>query len=346
MKRWILILILLLYAPFPVYAQEVTAPEPPNEALELMPQEEASFGEDVWTILRSAVENLQPELAKCGGICLSVIGAVVITSLFSSFPGKGKNAVELVATLSVATLILGEAGVLIQAAVEVVCELSDYGKLLLPAIATATAAQGSVTGAAAIYTGTAIFDAVLCSLISRVMIPIVYIVIALSVGKAALGEPVLARLQKLAKWLVTWCLKILLYVFTGYIAITGAISGTTDQTALKATKLAISGMVPVVGGILSDASEAVLVSAGVVKNSVGVYGMLAILAIVVSPFLKIGIQYLLLKCTAAICELFGSKQVSGLIEDISGAMGLLLAMTGTECLLLMISVVCFMKGAG
>ena len=122
--------------------------------------------------------------------------------------------------------------------------------------------------------------------------------------------------------------------------------GTTDAAALKATKVTISSVVPVVGGILSDASEAVLVSAGLMKNAAGIYGILAVLAVFLSPFLKIGVHYLILKLTAAVCGIFGEKGLTELIGDFSTAMGLLLAMTGSECLLLLISTVCFLKGVG
>ena len=136
----------------------------------------------------------------------------------------------------------------------------------------------------------------------------------------------------------------MLYVFSAYMGITGVVSGSVDAASIKATKLAISGAVPVVGGILSDASEALLVGAGVIKSAVGVYGLLAILATWIGPFLQIGCQYLLLKATAALCGVIGAKETTGLITDFSGAMGMLLAMTGTTCLLLLISTVCFMKG--
>ena len=103
-------------------------------------------------------------------------------------------------------------------------------------------------------------------------------------------------------------------------------------------------MVPVVGNIISDASEAVLVSAGLLKNAAGVYGLLAIISIWIGPFLQIGIQYILLKVTSGLCEMFAVKQISGLIKDFAGAMGLVLAMTGSICLMFLISTICFMKG--
>jgi hypothetical protein len=72
--------------------------------------------------------------------------------------------------------------------------------------------------------------------------------------------------------------------------------------------------------------------------------MLAVMAIWITPFLQIGIQYLLLKATAALSETFGVKRCSDLIGRFAVAMGLLLAMTATVCFLLLISTICFMKG--
>jgi len=124
------------------------------------------------------------------------------------------------------------------------------------------------------------------------------------------------------------------------------ISGTTDAAALKAAKITISTVIPVVGGILSDASESVLVSMGIVKNAAGIYGILAVVAVCMSPFIKVGIQYLLLKASAAICGIFGNKRISALVDSFSAAMGLLLAMLASGSMMVLISTICFLKGSG
>lgn len=344
MKKWILIVLLILGLTVPVQASELTAPEAPETALELMPAESNSFGEDLWYVVTSAVKALEPQIAACCGVCLSVMAAVMLTSLVSGFPGKAKPVTELVTAIAVACLLFGSSRTLISAGADTVREVSEYGKLLLPVLTAAMAAQGGVTGSTALYAGTAVFDALLGALISGVLIPMIYIYLALAAANAALGEELLGKLRDFVKWLVSWCLKTILYVFTGYMGITGVISGTADQAAVKAAKLTISGAVPVVGGILSDASEAILVSAGVVKSAVGVYGLVALIAIAIGPFLRTGVQYLLLKLTEAVSGVFADKRTTALIGDFSTAMGLLLAMTGTVCLLQIISTVCFMKG--
>ena len=131
------------------------------------------------------------------------------------------------------------------------------------------------------------------------------------------------------------------------IGSTFVISNENEEDTLEffsVREFTISGVVPVVGGILSDASEAVLVGAGIMKNAAGIYGLLAILSITALPFLRIGIQYLMLKFTGAVCAMYCEKSHSQLIQNFSTAMGLLLAMTGAVSLIFLISTVCLMKG--
>ena len=344
MRRILILLFLLPLLILPARALDYTAPSAPDDALELMPDESVSFGEDLWFVISSAIKNLEPAVAEGMAVCGSVFAVALLLSILKTMPGKTAQILDLAGVLVISGILLGSARSLIALAADTVTELSEYGKLLLPVMTAALAAQGGITSSTALYTGTAVFDAVLSGGIKSLLVPMVWIFLILAVAAGATGETMLQKLRDSVKWLITWCLKMILYIFTGYISITGVISGTADAAAIKATKLTMSGMVPVVGGILSDASEAVLVGAGVMKNAAGVYGLLAILAMWITPFLRIGVQYLLLKLTAALCAMFDNKAVTGLIGTFSAAMGLLVAMTGTVCVLLLISLVCFMKG--
>lgn len=342
------LLILMVFIPcltLQVFAMDLEAPEVPQSGKELMPYESESFAEGLWSILSEAISKIQPELAAALRTTAGLIGVSILLSLVKVIPGTQERITELVGVASVALLLMGTSGSMIELASETVNELTDYGKLLFPVLTTAMAAQGCSASSAALYAGTLAFDAVLSGLISSVVIPAVYIFLCFSVLYAATGVELISKMRDLCKWFITWSLKIVLYVFTAYMAITGVVSGSTDAAALKATKIAISGMVPLVGGILSDTSEAVLVGAGVVKNAIGIYGLLSVFAVWISPFLTIGIQHLLLKCSYGLCGIFPTKHTGCLIKNFSEAMGMLLAMTGTVCLFLLISVVCFMKGS-
>ena len=103
--------------------------------------------------------------------------------------------------------------------------------------------------------------------------------------------------------------------------------------------MAISRAIPVVGGILADASETVLAGAGVLKGTVGVVGLLVVLTICLTPFLHLAMQYLVYKGTAALCATVAGSKLCGLIDAIGGAFGLVLGMTGASALILLISLV-------
>lgn len=340
------LLLLILLSAFPVSAAEFSAPLPSGDALDRMPVETTNFWEGLLEVLEGTVEALAPEFQEAAVCCCALIGAVILVSIVSDLPVGSGRVTQLCGTLAVASILLDQTRSLIALGAETVTELSDYGKLLLPVMTAALAAQGGVGTSAALYAGTACFDALLSSAVSSVLLPMIYVFLALCVAASATADESVGKLRDGVKWGISWFLKGILYIFTAYLGITGVVSGTADAAAVKAAKLTISGMVPVVGGILSDASESLVVGAGLMKNAAGVYGLLAVAAVFILPFLRIGVHYLLLKLTAAVCGVFGSKMMTGLIKNFSAAMGLLLAMTGAVCFILLISTVCFMKGMG
>lgn len=344
MRKLILLFLVVLLCTSNALAVEYKAPAAPESAENFLPKESSSFGEDLWYIVKSAISELYPDVTEAAGICMSLIAIILFTSLLQSFNGVAKSSIGVACTITIGILLIRPANSLIRLGMETVEQLCEYGKLLIPVMTAAMASEGGVTTSAALYTGTVFFNTALSTIISKLIIPLVYVYIALCVANNAIGTDVLKNLRDFIKWLMTWCLKITIYLFTGYIGITGVIGGTTDASAVKAAKLALSGFVPVVGSIISDASETILVSAGVIKNTVGVYGLLVIVALWIGPFLQIGVQYILLKITSAVCSVFGTKESVNMIQDFSGTMGILLAMTGTVCLLHLISTVCFMKG--
>jgi len=323
---------------------EFQAPPVPVEAEKYIPSEITSFGDGLWYVIKSVASDLSPSINEAVGICVCLIAIVLLISVFQSFHGLSKDFVQLSGTVAIALTLTSPSNALIHLGIATIEQISAYGKLLLPVMTAALAAQGGITSSGALYAGTAIFNAVLSSILVSLFIPTIYLYMVMSIANSAIGNEMLKNITKFLKWLMTWLLKIAIFIFTGYISITGVVSGAVDTSAVKAAKIAITGAVPVVGGIMSDASEAILVSAGIMKNSVGVLGLLTILSLWLGPFFKIALHYILLKISAAFCTTFGHKETCNLILDFAGVMGLLLAATGVMCLLFFISIVCFMRG--
>ena len=330
----------------PASASEIQAPEVPESAMDIMPENTDSFGNALVELLRKGILLIQPELDGALRTCSGILICALLYSILPILSEKLTEPMAMAWSVALGTVMLQRTGTMIGYAADALRQICDYGKLLCPVLTTALAAQGGLTTSAALYTGTIAFITLLSILVSRLLIPLVYLFLLFSVAGSAIGEGFFRNLADGVKHLLTWLLKTLLIVFTTYMSVTGVVSGTTDAAALKTAKVTLSSVVPVVGGILSDASESVLVSMGILKNAAGIYGILAVLALFMGPFVKVGVQYLLLKGSAALCSLFGDKRISSLIGDFSTAMGLLVAMVAAGCVLILISTVCYLKGIG
>ena len=346
-RRVLIFVILVILLSLPVRAMDFSPPPAPDSAREYLPEEADSFGEGLWNVLKAAIAALEPSLQEAAGCCVRLFGALLLTAVVGQFlKGGASQAMDLAGTAAVSALLLEPSGALLELGLQTVRDLQEYGKLLLPVLASGLAATGGVTASTGLYVGTAVFNTVLSWAIPKLMLPLLRLLLALSIAHGAVREPLLARLGELVRWCAEWSLKLGLYLFTGYMAITGVVSGAADALAGKAARIALSGAVPVVGGILSDAADAVLLSAATLGSGAGVWGILTVLAVFCAPALRIGAQYLLLKLTAAAGEGLGCGRCAGVIGDFAKVLGLLMALCWTQAVLLLITSVCFLRGMG
>lgn len=256
--------------------------------------------------------------------------------------GVGKSAIRavpLAGTLAVTAVAVADVNSLLGMGAESIAKMASFSNVLLPTVAVLTAATGAITGAAVREMAAALFSDLLVNLINSLLVPLLYGYIAASAAQAATGAEGLKRLADLLKWTVTTVLTVVTLAFVGYLTASGIVAGTADAATVKAAKFAISGAIPVVGGILSDAAETMLASAGVLKGTVGVFGMLTILGICLLPLLRLAVHYLAYKIAAALAAALGTGPVYGMVDRLGSAFGLVLGMMGACCLLQLIALV-------
>lgn len=343
MKRIIILITLMYCIVVPVSGLEIEAPQVPESGSNWMPENRYSFGDALWELFQKGISFFAPEVKRASRLGARILCIVLLTSFLQSFSGPIKAVSNLAANIGISLTLLDSTGTMITMGMETVQEISDYGKLLFPVMTAAMAAQGGITTSASLYAGTAMFNTILNNIIISVLIPGIKVYLAVSIVNSVTNEDILRRIADCIKSSNTWILKTLLTVFTTYLSISSVVSGTTDAVTLKAAKVAISSVVPVVGGILSDASEAVLISVGIARNAAGIYGILAVIAVFLEPFLRIFSNYIILKTTGAVCSIFSGKTTTALNDAFSTAMGFLLAVMGGTCIMLLISTICFMR---
>ncbi len=302
----------------------------------------ASLDEGLEALLDTGTRELGGAVrtaARSGALLLVILMFCALAESVGEL-GKGSvKAASLAGTLAVAAVAVADVNSLLGLGRGAMENMTSFANVLLPAVAVVTAATGAVTGAAARQLAAALFSGLLANLISGLLVPLLYGYIAASVAQAALGREELKRMADLLKWTVTTLLTITTIAFVSYLTASGVVAGTADAAAVKAAKFAISGAVPVVGGILSDAAETVLASAGVLRGTVGVFGMVTVLGLCLVPLLRLAVHYLAYKLVAALASALGSGPPCALVDRLSSAFGLVLGMMGASCLLLLITLV-------
>ena len=330
------------------------AAEVPEDLRDALPPQAEEFLEDgefstadgflhgMGTLWEEALDRVEGIFRQRLGGAVRVLLVVVLCGAAEGFwqgaGGKGVALLPMAGALTVTLLTAGDLESLMGLGRQTIEELSLFSHALLPTMAAATAAAGNLGTATVQQVTTVLLVDLLISLIQKLLLPLVYLYIGALTAACALPENRLGVLAGGLKKTITWLLTTVLIAFTLYLSIARVVTGAVDAASIRVAKAAISGVVPVVGGIIAEAAETVLAGAGMLKNTIGIFGMLAVLAACVLPFLQLGIQYLLYKLTAFLAAVLGAPQLCRLIDGLGGAFGLVLGMTGSCALLLLISV--------
>lgn len=286
-----------------------------------------------------AGEILRQRLRGAASVLLVVVLCGVIENFWQGAAGeKGPALLSMAGAVTITLLTAGDLESLLGLGRQTIGELSQFSGVLLPVLAAVTAAAGYPGTATVQQAAAVLLVDLMIAFIQELLLPMVYLYIGVLTASCALSEERLGGLAAGMKRVIVWGLTIPLLGFTLYLSAARVITGAVDAASVRVTKAALSGMVPVVGGIISEAAETVLAGAGVLKNTIGIFGTLAVLAACALPFLHLGIQYLLYKLTAFLAAAMGASGLCKLIDGLGGAFGLILGMTGSCAILLLISV--------
>lgn len=305
-------------------------------------EKETEVGAQVRQLLAGLPRQLKEYFTAGLRTGVSLLAVVILCALGEGMEGgqgRGLPLTRLAGAMAITALTMTDVDTLIGLGRDTIHRMEVFSTVLLPAMAVLTALSGSVTAGALGQGAAVFFYGLLVKAMDSLFVPLVYAYVAVSCAGAATGNPGLERLAQAVKSVITGLLTAVLLLFVGYLTAGGAVAGSVDLSRIKTARLAISRAIPVVGGILADASEAVLAGAGSLKGSVGGAGLAVVLAICLGPFLHLAAQYLIYKGTAALCALVARPELTRLIDAIGGAFGLILGMTGAGALILLVSIV-------
>ena len=151
--------------------------------------------------------------------------------------------------------------------------------------------------------------------IVNVLIPIVLIIVVFSIISKISNKIQLNKLSQFLKSGVVWFLGVSLTIFVGVVSLEGTLSSSVDGITAKTAKAAVSSVIPVVGKVLGDVVDSVLGCGVILKNAVGLVGVIVVLGICVMPIIKIGTLSIIYNLASAVIQPVADEKIVKLLEE-------------------------------
>ena len=127
----------------------------------------------------------------------------------------------------------------------------------------------------------------------------------------------LDKFQSFLSSVFKWAVGIVFTLFTGFLSIQGITAGRYDSVSIKATKFAIKSYIPIIGSYISEGMDFLVLGSILVKNTIGLVGILVLFITIISPIVSILVVKLGMQLSGAILEMCGSKKLSDFINSCS-----------------------------
>ena len=276
---------------------------------------------EVWRLLFSYLGG-QKQLAV--QILLIALFSAVCTNFIRVFENSQIADISFyMMYLLIGTLLIGAFAEMQALTVNTLKSLFQFVTLLLPAyVVTIVFSAGSVS-ALGFYELTLLSVHILQLLFIKMVLPLIQIYVVFLFFNQLTREDLFSQASEFLKTLLEWILKTTTAILVGLQTIQCLVAPAVD-TLKNSTAHRIVKALPGVGGLMDSAAETIAGSALVIKNAVGVAGMIVVLLICLLPFLKLGLSVLLFRLLCAMLQPISEKRMVDCIRSFSDGVMLLM----------------------
>ena len=148
----------------------------------------------------------------------------------------------------------------------------------------------------------------------------------LSISIAAGVSPILNKsgIADGIKKVSFWIMALLTTVFVGILSIQTAVAASAETLTVRTAKFLIGSSVPVAGTALAEALTTVTASVGLLKSSVGIYGVVACVVIFLPLLAELFMWRVVLNITSAVSDLFSVGKISLLLRSVDSVLAVLM----------------------
>lgn len=273
------------------------------------------------TLLKKILNILGKEVTTNIKSLVSILAIILIHSILKSISESLENnniskLIYYVQYILIVTVIMSNFTDIIKLVQDTTGNLIGFMNALVPLLITLMMYTGSITTSSVVEPIILFMINFIGNIIQNLIIPFVLVLTSLVIISKISDKVHIDKLSKFFKSGIVWFLGIVLTVFVGVVSLEGTLSSSVDGITAKTTKAVVSSAIPVVGKILGDAVDTVLGCGIVLKNAVGLVGVVIVIGICIMPILKLFVLSVSYKLLSTVVQPIANEKIIDLLEQI------------------------------
>lgn len=200
-------------------------------------------------------------------------------------------------------------------ATQTVSYMVGFMEALLPLLISLLAGVGALTSAALLTPLMLFLISSVSVIVKDMVLPLLFLMATLECLNFLSDKYRLSNLASLLKQTSMMVLGFIMVLFVGVITIQGAAGSIADGLTLRTAKFATATFVPVVGKVLADTVELVMGASLLIKNAVGIFGVVAVFMICLLPLIKLLSLIVVIKISGALVQPMGDEKMAKCLDS-------------------------------
>ena len=286
-------------------------------------QDGGGFIESFFKLLFSEILDMLPLLAS---IAVIAILCGLVSHMKAGFMSESTGQIVFFVCFAVVVVLALVCAVnLVNVAGDAINGMKKQMNAAFPILLTLMAGIGGAVRVKAYQPAVALLSGGVVEIVSAVVLPLFIFTLVFSVVGNLSKSVRLGKLTDFFKSASTTVLAVTFTVFTAFLAVQGLTAGSFDGVSIRAAKFATKSYIPILGGYLADGLDLILAGSVLIKNSVGVAGLLLLLSTVLMPLLQILGVCFGFKIVAAVIEPVSDSRLTSFLTGIAKSMNMLIA---------------------
>lgn len=253
-------------------------------------------------------------------VMISVL-SMILETLQTAFERKTVSKVAYtLCYLVVLVIAINSFNIAIGYAKEAIDKMIEFMMAMIPLLFALLASMGNIVTVSVTHPLIVFMIHTVGTLIHTLVFPLLFFSAVLHLVSAMSDKYKLTQLANLLRNIGAGLLGVLLTVFLGVISVRGITSSVTDGVTIRAAKYITGNFVPVIGKMFADATDTVISASLLVKNAIGLSGVIIILFLCAFPAIKILVLALIYNVAAAVMQPLGETPIVSCLQTIGKSM--------------------------